>query len=228
MERLFIIIARINNILLLLVLLGGAGSIVWIMSENNSWRRRGAIEVNEANSDTKKQVLLNFGEIKNITGVETQMVNLTTQEKSTKFSSGGYGNETRNILFLNGSDKVARWLFKDHKNLVLVSAQLHTESSSCKDSPTKAIYFEYVSEDTNNDGNLSADDRSNIVLTKPDGTGFVEVLHDVNRVLSYEMLDQQNLSVIYQKGTSVKHAKYSVTSMKLESDQEIINVPSTL
>jgi len=78
------------------------------------------------------------------------------------------------------------------------------------------------------DGNLSAKDHSNVGVTNPDGTGFMELLHNVNRVLSYSMLDQEYLSVVYQRGTVVKHAKYSVTSMKLESDQEIVNVPDLL
>jgi hypothetical protein len=227
MERLFVIVGKINSILLLLVLLGAAGSIAWMTLESSQWRRRGAVEVAETDSGTKKPILLNFGRVENITGADTQMMRLTTQEKSAKFSSGDYGSETRNVLFLNGSEKVARWLFKDHKNLVLVSAQLHEESLS-KELPTKALYFEYVSEDTNKDGSLSAKDHSNIALTKANGTDFVEVLHDVSRIFSYGMLDQQHLSIVYQKGTIVRHAKYSIPAMKLDSDQEIVNVPSTL
>lgn len=229
MERLFIIIKRINSLLILLVLLGVAGLIAFLTLESNRWQRRGAVEVAESESGTNKPILLNFERVESITGTDTQMMRLSAQRKSGTFSSGGYdGSETRNVLFLNGSEKAARWLFKDHKNIILVSNQLHGESTGSKEIPTKALYFEYVSEDTNKDGNLSAEDHSNVGLTKPDGTGFLVVLHDVNRVLSFQILDQQHLSIVYQKETVVKHANFSVATMALVSDQVIVNVPSTL
>ncbi|MDB5802120.1 MAG: hypothetical protein JWL63_3059 [Rhodocyclales bacterium] len=228
MERLFVIVGRINNVLLLLVLLSAAGSIVWMTAESHQFQHRGAVEVSDVEAGHKKSVLLNFEKVENIAGANAQLMRLTAQEKSAKFSSGGYGGETRNVLFLTGSEKSARWLFKEHKNLVLVTAQLSEESLSTKENVTRALYFEYVSEDTNHDDILSAADHSNVGLTKPDGTAFMEVLHDVSRILSYEMLDQQHLSVVYQKGPTVRHAKFSVVTLKLETDQEIVNVPSTL
>lgn len=228
MDRLFSIITKINSVLLLLVLLGAAGSIAWMTLQSSHWQRRGAVEVAESKSEVKKSILLNFERVENIKGTDTQMMRLTTQEKSAKFSSGGYGGETRNILFLNGADKNARWLFEDHKNLVLTTAQLHEESSSAKEQSTKALYFEYVSADSNKDGSLSTDDHSSVGLTKPDGSGFLEALRDVSRILSYGMLDEQHLSIVYQKGNVVRHAKFLTSAMKLESDQEIITVPRSL
>jgi hypothetical protein len=228
MNRLFIIIGRINSVLLLLVLIGAAGSVVWMTAESNQWKRRGAVEVADAESGANKSVLLNFEKVENITGANAQLMRLTVQEKSAKFSSGGYGGETRNVVFLTGTEKAARWLFNEHKNLVLVTAQLSSESRNSKENPTRALYFEYVSNDTNQDGVLSSTDHSNIGLTRPDGTAFVEVLNGLSRVLSYEMLDDQNLSVVYQKGKAVRHAKFSVANLKLVADQEIVNVPSTL
>ncbi len=230
MERLFVIIGRINSILFLIILLGAGISIALMMSESNRWQRRGAVEVPDGKSGSKKPILVGFEKIENITGANAQMLKLTTYEKSEKFSSGGYGTETeiRNVLFLTGTEKVARWLFKNHKNLIFVASQLGEESIDSEKEPTQALYFEYVAADTDGDGKLSSADRSNIGLSKPDGTGFLEVLHDISRVFSYEMLDQQHLSVVYQKGATVRHAKFSVASMKLEADQEIINVPDRL
>lgn len=228
MERLFVIIGRINSILFLIILLGAGISIALMMSESNRWQRRGAVLVPDGKSGSKQPILVSFEKIENITGANVQMLQLTTKEKSEKFSSGGYGTETRNVLFLVGTEKVARWLFKDHKNLIFVASQLREESTDSEKKPTQALYFEYVAADTDGDGKLSSTDRSNIGLSKPDGTGFLEVLHDVSRVFSYEMLDQQHLSVVYQKGATVRHAKFSVASMKLEADQEIINVPDRL
>ena len=229
MERLFIIIGRINSILLLLVLLFAGLSIAWVLLSDKQWQRRGAIEVPAGKSASKEQVLLSFERIENITGASTQMMLLSAKENSVTFSSGGgYRSETRNVLFLTGHEKTARWLFPKQNNLIFVAAQLREESKNAEANPTRALYFEYVKDDSNGDGKLSIQDLSSIALTNPDGWGFVEVLHGVSRVLSYEMLGSQNLVVVYQVGKAVRYAKFSVVFFTKESDHEIVNVPDKL
>ena len=229
MERLFIIIGRINSILLLLVLLGASLSIAWVTFSDKQWQRRGAIEVPAGKSASKEQVLLSFERIEIITGASTQMMQLSAKSESAKFSSGGgYRSETRNVLFLTGHEKIARWLFPKQNNLIFVAAQLREESKNSRENPTQALYFEYVKNDSNGDGKLSIQDLSSIALTKPDGTGFVEVLNGVSRVLSYEMLGSQYLVVVYQTGKVVRYAKFSVLTFTKESDQEIVSVPDEL
>lgn len=226
MERLFLIIGRINSVLFLLVLCGAALSIGWVTFAGSRWQHRGEVEVAGIGQDTKKLMVLNFERIENIPGTGIQMLRLVSHEKQVKFVSGGYGErEIRNILFLKGKDNATQWLFKSHKNLILVASQLQEETSKSKDdSPSRALYFEYVADDSNGDGQFTNDDYSNVGLTNPDGSGFVEVLHGVNRVLSYEMLDQQQLSIIYQKGAMVRVMRVSLNPIKSESDREIINV----
>ncbi|WP_395400562.1 hypothetical protein ACHMW6_24090 [Pseudoduganella sp. UC29_106] len=231
MDRLFTVIGRINSVLLLVVLLGAGISVGWMMVASNRWERRGAVEVPEAASSSKQSVMLTFSQLESITGANAQMLRLTTHEKSQGFSSGSSGSEIRNVLFLTGTAKTARWLFKDHKNIILNVSQLHrepTDRNERVEQPTKALYFEYVTDDTNGDGKLSSEDHSNVALTTQDGTGFTEVLHNADRIFSFEVLDQMHLSVVYQKGATVRHAKYLLTSLKLEVDQEIITVPKKI
>ena len=233
MERIFVIIGRINSVLLLVVLLGASALIFigWISWSGTPWQRRGAIEVPAAQAEKASPVFLQFGRVKNIPGTDTQMMELTIEDKSGKFSSGGYANEIRNVLFLTGNEKKARWLFPMHSNLILVAAQLREDSadgSRAREKPVSALYFEYVTSDTNGDKKLSPQDLSKVALAKPDGTDFVEVLDGVARVLSYEMLDSHRLTVIYQKGKSVHHARFSVTTMTKEFDHEIVGVPDRL
>jgi hypothetical protein len=228
MDRLFTIIQRINSVLLLLVLLGAAGFLIFISTESMKWQRHGAVEVAQTGAEEKKPILVSFDRVEEIAGSNTQLLKLTTQEKGGKFSSGGYGAETRNVLFLNGDEKTARWLFKDHKSLFLTVAQLHEQSSNKEDAPTKALYFEYVSNDTDGDGNLSSADHSNVGLAKPDGTGFTQIVSDVNRVFSYDLIGSNLLSVVFQKAGKIRHLKISTPDFKIISNQEIIDVPKML
>ena len=79
MERLFVIIGRINSILFLIILLGAGASIALMMSESNRWERRGAVEVPDGKSSSKKPILVSFEKIENVTGTNVQMLQLTTK-----------------------------------------------------------------------------------------------------------------------------------------------------
>ncbi|MDD3482310.1 hypothetical protein [Azovibrio restrictus] len=230
MERLFTLIKRINSALLLLGLLGLGAFIAWNIWSSNQWQSSRAVPIPATQAGEAKPVLLEFGQIRNICGSDTQMLELSTRGDSGKFSSGGYGSETRNVLFLSGKDKTPRWLFPVQSNLILTAEQLRQESEACgsKKAPASALFFEYISNDSNGDGKLSRDDRSRIALAKPDGTGLTEVLDGVSRVLSREMLDSQHLTLIYQKDRTIHHARFSLATLSKELDQEIVTVPEEI
>jgi hypothetical protein len=229
MDKLFVIIARINHILLLLALIGACILMVLAVWTDNRWERRGAIEVVGEETASSSPIYLHLGQIENIAGADTQMMTLQAHEESGELYSGsGYSSEIRNVLFLSGTEKHARWLFPKQNNVILVERQLSESSDNTKENPTRALYFEYVAEDTNNDGMLSDQDLSTVALAKPDGTGFTTVLSGVNNVLSSEMINDTQFSIVYQMGKIVRHARFSVTTLTKEIDQEIISVPDKL
>ncbi|MCE1171482.1 MAG: hypothetical protein LWW84_09170 [Azovibrio sp.] len=230
MERLFTLIKRINSALLLLGLLGLGAFIAWNIWSSNQWQSSRAVPIPATQAGEAKPVLLEFGQIENIHGTGTQMLELSARDSSGKLYSSGYGSETRNVLFLSGKDKTPRWLFPVQSNLILTVEQLRheTESSGSKQAPASALFFEYISNDSNGDGKLSRDDRSRIALAKPDGTGLTEVLDGVSRVLSREMLDSQHLTLIYQKDRAIHHARFSLATLSKELDQEIVTVPEEI
>ena len=129
MERFFVLVNRLNSLLLLLVLLGAAAAIVWMSAESSHWRRRGTVEVAASEPATGDSVLMAFERAEVITGSQTLMLRLTSSRKSAGFSSGGGGSETRNVLFLAGADRAPRWLFADHRHVVLTLAQLRDDAA---------------------------------------------------------------------------------------------------
>ncbi|GGC64033.1 hypothetical protein GCM10011396_08710 [Undibacterium terreum] len=154
------------------------------------------------------------------------MMRLSESEKSVSFASGSsYNQSTRNILFISGTDKKAHWLFPTQAKLILAVEQLNEKIDDAKEKPTQALYFEYVDKDSNGDGTLSHLDQSNIALAKPDGSGFIDVLHGVDRVISYELLSEKEISIVYQVGKSIKNIRLSAISFAKESEQEIISIP---
>jgi hypothetical protein len=230
MDKFFTIINRINQILFLLVLLGIAGLIVWIFSTQATYNRRGAVKAVETQSGTARPVLLKFGAVDGVRGTDALMVRLSSEAGSGgKFSSGAYTREVRNVLFLTHTDSAGHWLFKDHHNLIDSVDQLVCNAGKPHDeAPTCAVYLEYIAADSNHDGELNAEDDSTVAVSRPDGTGLTEILHGAGRVLSHQMTDAQHLSVLYQVGSQVKHLRYSLATMKVESDQTLADVPNRL
>ncbi len=228
MERIFSLIAKINSTLLLLVLLAGGVSVGWVLWTNSQWKSRGAIEVPASDSSSSKSVFLRFERIQKVTGSDTQMLLLSAEDTSRKVYSGGSGSETRNVLFLTGTEKKARWLFQSQSNLILVTEQLREESDNERRAPTKLLYFEFIPKDTNGDGKINSQDPSTVGLSKPDGTGFVEVLRDVTRVLSHELIDDKVLSIVFQSRQAIRHATFSLSSFAKVSEAEIVAVPAGL
>ena len=92
-----------------------------------------------------------------------------------------------------------------------------------QDRPAKALYFEYVTDDTNGDGKLTSADKSSVSLARPDGSGVTEVLHGVDRVLSYDLNADNSVSVLYQTASTLHNAKFAAILMvPLQTTDKII------
>lgn len=230
MEKFFVVISRINQVLLLLVLLAGAGFIAWGIWDESGVKHRGAVKVAATPSAGKAPLLMKFDGVEGVAGTDVIMIRLRSEEGATRsYSSGGGVSNVRNLLFVSHSDKAGHWLFKDHTHLIRSVEQLsYDPQNSAREAPARALYLEYVAADSNHDGELTPDDDTTVAVSRPDGTGLTEVLHGARNVLSYQMTDPQHLSVLYQVGEQVKHLSYSLATMKVESDQALAEVPNRL
>lgn len=228
MERFFVTINRINSVIFLVVLLATGGMVLWLLGTQLSSSRDRAITVASPEGRGNGATPLRLGSLEHISGSDTDMLSLTSSKEDGKFSSGGYGSDARNILFLNGEAMKPHWLFANHNNLILRNTQLKQSSSDDEKGPALALYFEYIAKDSNGDGKLSSLDTSTVALTLPDGSGFTDILHDVDRVFSFETAGDKQLSILYQKGKSIRHARVSIATMQPTSDQEVIQAPDPI
>lgn len=225
-ERFFIVIGRINSVLLLLVLLAAAVAVGDFALP--IFRERGdAAPVAEVEPGAKQPIFLNIAGVEAITGAGTLMMRLSTRGEPAQYSSGEDHGETRNVLFLTEAANTSRWLFKSHDNVVLVADQLRDATAVEKEGgKTKALYFEYLSKERDGGGTPSTTAMSTIGLARPDGSAMTAVLRDVDRVLSHDLYSSGDLSVVYQKGRTVRNARFSLAAFTLVSDQEIVGMPA--
>ena len=229
MERLFKFIRRVNSVLFLLVLLGAGGCVIWYALQiyHYQWGRdRTATsgEVKADKEDEREPVWLTLEDPETVTGTDIQMLRLTAE--------GEYGRRRdqtiRNILFLSAGDHRGTWLFPAHGNLVLETDQIRPWRSDDLNAPTKAIYLRFIPGDPEDAAGPSEYDVSVVALIKRDGTGLVEVLRDVDEVLSYEQFDAESLSITYRNLDGLRFARISLDTFAKLSDYLVTDIPDQL
>ncbi len=232
MDQFFLVVGRINTLLPLLGVLVAAvvfASLTLFSGGGGNRARDGAVQVVDPASPSGKPVYLGLERFEHIAGTDTDLMLLTAQGSSGKLEmSSGSRSETRNVLFISGRDKTPRWLFPTQAQVVFGVSQLRDEAAAPQRQPTLALYLEFAAKDSNGDGLLDTADVSTIALAKPDGRGLVEVLHEVTRVLSQEVVDARQLVLVYQVGKSIRHARFDLVTLAMESEREIVNVPDQL
>ena len=228
MKTFFAFISKLNSLflfsffasMLLLVAL-----VVWSAFKD---QRKDVVAVSNA-SGSKVEMHFRLEEFKEIPGANAQILKLTATSVKPGFTYSDYKRDTRNILFLAGDERKARWLFPHQNNVIHTNGQLHskveTENASSRESPTKALYIKYSDKDTNGDGEISEDDEVSLGLSKPDGEEFATVLTGIDQLYSVSILGDQSISVLYRTGKMFRHALYSVATLAQVSDQEIVAIP---
>jgi hypothetical protein len=67
-----------------------------------------------------------------------------------------------------------------------------------------------------------------VALAKSDGSGLVEVLRDVDEVLSYEQFGAESLSITYRSLEELRLARISLDSFAKLSDDLVVAVSDQL
>jgi hypothetical protein len=225
MERFFRIIRRVNSILLLVVLLGVGGCAIWYGLALYHWYHPHDRAIAAAEEeDEPDPVSLTLGDAETVTGTDIQMLRLTTDDQYGRHQD----QQTRNILFLSAGDHRGTWLFPTHDNLVLETDQIRPWRSDDFNAPTKALYVQFIPGDPEHAMGPSEYDPFTVALARSDGTGLVEVLRDVDEVLSYEQFDAESLSITYRNLEELRLARVSLDSFAKLSDDLVIAVPDQL
>lgn len=202
MEKFFTFINRFNSLLIFGGLLVLAAIFLWALG--SSFERDKRDVVTRAGAPASKETLdYRLVEFTDIPGANAQMLKLTASKAKAGIAYSNYESDTRNILFLSGDEKAARWLFPNQHNVIHTAAQLTTaadEERPGRNKITQALYFVYADRDTNGDGEITQRDRSKIGLSKANGEGFTTVLNDIDHVYSVSLIGDRSISILYRVG----------------------------
>lgn len=226
MKNFFTTIRRINSLLLFGGLIVFTVLVLWGIGSGIEERNRDVVATAKT-SKTGEELRFRLEEPKDIPGTDTQMLKLTASKGQSGIAYSGYERDARNILFLSGDDKAARWLFPNQDNVIHTAAQLlaPAEGEPGKGGAALALYFVYSDQDTSGDGEVTKSDRSKLALAKADGEGFANVLSGIDHVYSVSLVGERSISVLYRVGKSLRHARYAVATLGREFDREVVAIP---
>lgn len=221
MDRFFIAVARLNSLLFLVLLISGliGMGVLWHTSRDSA---RPTVFLKAGPHAQVKE--FRFDRVDQITGTAIQLVHLTTERENGDMASGRNPTDLVNLLVVLGDGR-SRWLFNSNAQHILRVKQLRAEHAESTE-PTRALLLEYVKADSNQDGVLSRADARQLVVMSVDGTQQTLVLADVAQVLSVDMLGADIVTVLYQQAGAVRHARFSLQQMKVQSDQQLAPIPA--
>ena len=227
-DKAFSVISRINQTLLFLGFVGLFVLALWGITEiykESHKPRSGEIAVSGKKQGSDNNTILSFGGFHKIRGTDIMMADIS--ERKVKSYETYAQSKNKNIIFIYTKQNKAHLLFP-HSNYLIVSSNVVRVASeryvNDEDSPARGLIYEYVKADTNKDTVVDEEDSHAIGLAHVDGTGAVEILNDFDSLLSSEALDDDTLSVIYQKGDKVISAHYSLKNFKLQSTTVITDI----
>ncbi|MFT7224044.1 MAG: hypothetical protein ACI82Z_001592 [Cellvibrionaceae bacterium] len=118
-NRFFLIINRVNSVLILLAVTGAILSMAFVMGISNEWGNSNTVQVTaDSNEPESKSVDLRLGGLEEMRGHNIQTINPLSDKASRGLSSGYGGSQIRNVLFLLGEQLESKWLYEKHSNLI--------------------------------------------------------------------------------------------------------------
>lgn len=214
-------VIRLNSILFLILILMGIGLIGFLYLESNDWNSRRAVEIKD---ESENIIKMRLGNITRICGHDIQYVELSSASTSKGFSSGGYANQTRNVVYFVGTELSPHWLYDTNDYLIENIAQLKAKGYECEDKATIAVIYEVIKDDSNKDGKLSKDDLVTVSLTMPDGYQYTE-LGSFDSVIDYETdIEGKYLTLLSQMGNEILVQKYLLTDFKKVSEKILTRI----
>ncbi|MCK4489165.1 MAG: hypothetical protein KAU23_02840 [Anaerolineales bacterium] len=221
-NKIFRIIWKIDSVLILIsglmvvVILGYAGYKLY----QDVFRSRKVSSFVNVESDTEISAEWRLGGFDRLEGTDYLMAPVySTQTFQASYYEKGT-SAVRNYLFVNAVDKSSRWLIP-HNNYLFLNRHQEWHNPAGRSSVVKWLRYEVVKSDTNQDGRLTSEDQRTIGISDPTGESYVELISDVDRILGYEMRDENNLLIFYRTGTKNFIAEINLPERRITVTEEL-------
>jgi hypothetical protein len=142
----------------------------------------------------------------------------------------------RNFFFFNSADSANQWLvphsnflFVDALELPLRPAMSGGTPNSKKEQeppkPAQLLYYELVKADTNSNKVFEDSDRKTIAISEVSGSGYQELIKDIDRTLHRMMNTEDELLIIYRSNNKHFAARLSLSKRQITETKELAPIP---
>lgn len=166
--------------------------------------------VSTAQGDREKEVF-RLGAPSRIAGTSIFRTPLNGKVPSSGSSFKGSGGEShiRNYLFVDSSDLSSWWLFEGFGRAIMEEHDLRANLED-KEKHVVSTIFEVVTQATNGDHRSKTNGHTAAFFTAADGKKPIEIVSASDRILSVQQVSSSEVLVMYQRGSSVTAALFSV------------------
>lgn len=177
-------------------------------------------------TDKSERIEQSFG-----LGAATQIAGhpwlLVPMESDQHYDRGSFSKDAssvRNYAFVSGLLET-RWLYPHSRFLIIDATQLPRGDYEGESNATRLVSFEVVQQDTDGDKRLTSADASDLVFSRPDGTGVTTVLESVTQIVSQELMGEE-VVVVYKDRDGYAAASYSLKDFAPVKREHITLPPS--
>jgi len=164
-----------------------------------------------------------FGQLSKFNHNRTLMIPLYSDQSFDRGYFSKSSNSTRNFLFIDTETSEKTWLF-NHTNYLIESSDKLRDGDFNSDKPVIAILYQLVQLDSDQDNRLSASDLSTVAISNPDGSGYKELINEVERVVDHTLLNQTELFLIYQKAGKSYSTILNLESFEMSKTEKLPKV----
>ncbi|WP_445427383.1 hypothetical protein [Alishewanella sp. HL-SH05] len=226
-NKFFKLVWRFNGLLISVAGILAIGVLLFAMYQifKDVTRERNAQNI--VNIEKSGEVKQNWrlGHVIHLSSHKTLMIPLNSDQSFDRGYFSKSSNSTRNYLFINTETNTEQWLF-DHTNYLIESTNQLRIGDYDSNTPVLAIFYNLVKLNTNNDNQLTPSDLISISMSKPNGSGYKEIITDVEQVIGNTLLSETELLIIYQLNGKSLISIINLTNFELSNTKELPKVGS--
>ncbi len=131
------------------------------------------------------------------------------------------GNATRNYVFLSRTTETFQQLLPTNDYAIVITEALAPVNPNSETQVTQWWLYGIVKSDTDGDTYLTQADKMTLALSDVGGTGYAEIIADVDNVYGHTLRDEATLLVIYQSAAKKYLARIDIIGRVVAATTEL-------
>lgn len=186
------------------------------------FRERSISSVVNLETNANVPVQMSLDTFASLKGTPYLMATITSQQNYRQSYYGKEASSIRNFLFFNASDKSAQKLLPNNNFLFLRHEKLGQLTPTGEFiNKVQGIWYEVVTDDSNNDQHLTTQDQKTIAVSEASGANFTEVIRQVDQVVGTHQPDDKTFLVFYASAGNHFVTEINIPSLRAVMTQQL-------